>query len=298
MLASCAAARVSFAWEVRGVGPMSGDGIGRYDGAAVVVFDAVDDFGDDAVAGGAFGIDGDDGEGGHFWGSGAAGSAEAAMVFSWLFALPALLLLLECEVLLEGAVFAVKGAVGGGFVAEVEVVHFDFFGSPVEGGAAVDVHAGIGIVVALAADAVPVGFGGAADEVVSEGMVSAGAATGVVDEGLFFFGDAMFAAPAGEEDLEGGFGFAGEDEGFGAAAVGDGVTGRAETTCQTRGPGAAGVTFFLEGRDGFGRVRNFLFVVVKVGGGILAVRGGVAAGSNLVVHSEMIVKSAACGVSE
>ena len=198
--------------------------------------------------------------------------------------------------LLEGAVFAVEGAVGGGFVAEMEVVHFDVFGSPVEEGAAVDVHAGVGIVVALAADAMPVGFGGAADEVVGEGVIGAGAAMGVVDEGLFFFGDAMFAAPAGEEDEEGGFGFAGEDEGFGAGAVLNGVAGRAEAARETCRTGAAGVAFFL-GRRGSERAGGLVIGQGRWCGQranyfVCSQRRRFRwlAGSELLVHSELIVK--------
>ena len=79
----------------------------------------------------------------------------------------------EFVVLFEGAVFAVEGAFRGGFVAEEEVVHFEFFGRPIEGRTAVE-RGAVGVIIALAADAEPFGLGGFEDEIVEGGVFGVG----------------------------------------------------------------------------------------------------------------------------
>ena len=110
--------------------------------------------------------------------------------------------------LIKGAVFAMEGTFGGVFVAKKEVMHFDFFGRPIEGRAAVESEV-VDVVIALAVDALPLRLGGFEDEIVGEGVF------GIVVTG----GDVVVLAPAVKEEEPGGFGFAGEDEGFGASAV-------------------------------------------------------------------------------
>jgi len=108
----------------------------------------------------------------------------------------------------EKAVFPVEGAFGGVFVAEHEVVHFALFGGPhvgrVAGGGGDEL-----VVLALGAEAVPLGLGSAENEIGFERCF----------EGL------VGVLPAREEDEPALFGFHGEDEGSGASAVFAGVLG-------------------------------------------------------------------------
>jgi hypothetical protein len=106
----------------------------------------------------------------------------------------------------EKAVFPVEGAFGGVFVAEHEVVHFALGGGPhvrrVAGGGGDEF-----VVLALDAEAVPLGLGGAENEIGFERCF----------EGL------VGVLPARQEDEPALFGFHREDEGSGASAVFAGV---------------------------------------------------------------------------
>jgi len=148
-------------------------------------------------------------------------------------------------VLFEKAVFALESAFGGGFVAEGEIVLFDFVRRPIKCRHALHV-ARERVVVALRTDAVPLGLGGFEDEVVFERV----------------FGGQVGFAKVRENEFPGFFGFVGEDEGAAASTVFDGVSGRGGAAFGRSGAGAAAVTFFgfgvplLTGSDGV--IRNFV----------------------------------------
>ena len=108
----------------------------------------------------------------------------------------------------------------------------DLIGRPVESAAAF----GAGhdtVEIALRADAVPLGLGGSADEIVGEGV----------------FGGVIDFAKVGEDELPGFLGFVREDEGLGAGAVFDGVFGRGGAAFGRSGAGAAAIAFFGLRRD-------------------------------------------------
>ena len=109
-------------------------------------------------------------------------------------------------VLFELAVFALEAAFGGSFVAQQAIVGFDLVGRPVIGSVVGAVELEIAV-IALAADTGPLGLGGFEDEIVFEGV----------------FGGVVAAGPFAEKVEPVVFGFAGEDESFGAGAVFDGV---------------------------------------------------------------------------
>jgi hypothetical protein len=134
---------------------------------------------------------------------------------------------MDLVVLFEEAVFALEGAFGGGFIAQIQIVLFDLVGSPVEGRDALE-DVEIDIIVALSAGAVPFGLGGFEDEIIFERV----------------FTRLVGLEPVVKEDEPGIFGFAGEDEGVGAGTVFDGVFGRDGAAFGRCGPGVAGVAFF------------------------------------------------------
>ena len=130
-------------------------------------------------------------------------------------------------VLFEEAVFALESAFGGGFVAKREIVLFDFVGCPIKCRHSLHV-AREGVVVALRADAVPLGLSGFEDEIVFERV----------------FGGLVGFAKVREDEFPGFFGFVREDEGARAGAVFDGVSGRGGAALGGGGAGAATIAFF------------------------------------------------------
>jgi hypothetical protein len=141
----------------------------------------------------------------------------------------------------ESAVFAEEGAFGGVFVAQHEVVHFDLLGGPLEGRKALGGFEEI-VEMALISDAIPLGLGGAEDEIGFEGF-------GARFVGVF---------PAGEENLPAEFTVGGEDEGGGAGAVFEGVLGGAGAAGGGGGSCSAGVAFFGLGFGGRRRGGRFV----------------------------------------
>jgi hypothetical protein len=133
----------------------------------------------------------------------------------------------DFAVLFEQAVFALKGAFGGGFVAKHKIVLLDLLGGPVEWRDALG-GAEKRIIVALIAEAVPFGLGGFEDEIIHERI----------------FGGLVGLAPAAEKEQPGLFGFTGEDEGMRAGTVLGGILRRDGATFSGSGSGAAGVAFF------------------------------------------------------
>jgi hypothetical protein len=126
----------------------------RVIGADGSVFDAVSDFVKNAQASGAGGVFAGDEEFGFFVFIEFGGFGGANFLVG-----------VEFAELFEITEFALKGAFGGGFVAEEEIVLLDFIGQPVEGREAAQDHFE-GMKVALSADAVPLGLGGFEDEIV------------------------------------------------------------------------------------------------------------------------------------
>ncbi len=134
------------------------------------------------------------------------------------------------EELLSQAKFALEAAFGGVFVAQHAVEQFGLFGSEIEGGAAE--MGATGVVFALGADALPIGLGGAIDELVFERV----------------FGGVIGSAPMLEDDLPGFFGFAFEDEGIAASAEFD----FASVTARFAGSFGGGFGFVFRARGGVG----------------------------------------------
>jgi hypothetical protein len=149
-------------------------------------------------------------------------------------------------VLFEKAVFALKGAFGGGFVAKHKIVLLDLLRGPVEWRDALGATEKR-IVVALIAEAVPFGLRGFEDEIIRERI----------------FGGLVGLAPAAEKEQPGLFGLAGEDEGMRAGTVFGGIFGRDGAPFGGSGSGAAGVAFF-----GFGVGREHVIPESSVMGGV------------------------------
>ena len=145
--------------------------------------------------------------------------------------------------------FALKSALSVVFVAQHEVLHFDVVGCDCKGGFAIDGDDEI-IELALAAEAVPLGLGGAKDEVGFEGV-------GARFVGIF---------PTGFEDLPTVWGFLGKDESGGAGAVLESVLGGSRFAFGGGWTGAAGVTFFA---FGIRRIGIFGFIDGRLGGRII-----------------------------
>ncbi len=143
--------------------------------------------------------------------------------------------------LFEEAVFALEAAFGTGLVTQQEVVHFDFVRGPVERREALALGE-IEVVIALGADAVPLGLGGFVDEIVFESVR----------------GGPVGLAEAVQKELPGFYVFAREDEGLGATAVFEGVLGRDGATFRRSGAGAARVAFFGCGSFAGGERRSGL----------------------------------------
>ncbi len=118
-------------------------------------------------------------------------------------------LVVSFEVVFEHTVFAFEAALGGGEIAQDEVVGFDFVRLPAaDGWAAVTEE--MEVVFAFNAEATPFGLGGFDDKGIEDGI----------------FGGILVGVEPGLEEFEPvGFHFAGEDEGGGAHAVAGGVAG-------------------------------------------------------------------------
>ena len=133
------------------------------------------------------------------------------------------------EVVFEHAVFALKGATGGGEIAQDEVVFFDFLFRPGGDGRG-DVGDVEGVKFPLNAEAEPFGLGGFEDEGVEQGV---------------FGGVVVGFEPGVEEGEPVGLVFVVGDEGFGAHAVDHGIAGGGGAAFGSGCAGSAGVAFFV-----------------------------------------------------
>ena len=144
----------------------------------------------------------------------------------------------------EGAEFALEGAFSIAFVAQHEILHFDFVGGQREWMTAADRNHEV-VVLALDAEAEPFGLSGAKDEIGFERF-----GVGLID-----------VFPAGFEDFPTELGFGGQDESGGACAVLAGVLGGFRFSFGRGGACATGVTLF-----GFGIRRIRVIVDGRRGG--------------------------------
>jgi len=158
-------------------------------------------------------------------------------------------------VLFEEAVVALEFALGGGFIAEEEIVLSDLLRGPIVGNAALGEHEE-GVEVALGAAAMPFGAGSGKEELVFEGVEIAGV---VVDfgngcgrfvlagaSGVGGFG-LVLMEPAIEELLPFFYGFVGKDEGFGTATMLQSILSAAGAAGGRGRTGTAGIAFFGRG---------------------------------------------------